>query len=75
MRRGKLVEIPPDWVDKTAHPQTIRKRQSKQPRKQEMRYEGHTTRGSNGARHTGHPKNHSPRHVPERLHIDTEVDE
>jgi hypothetical protein len=28
-RRGKLVEIPPEWVGKTVHPQTIRKRPSK----------------------------------------------
>jgi len=30
MRRGKLVEIPPEWVGKTLHPQTKRKRKSKQ---------------------------------------------
>ncbi len=29
MRRGKLVEIPPEWVGKVTHPQTIRKRKSK----------------------------------------------
>jgi hypothetical protein len=29
MRRGKLVEIPPEWVGKTLHPQTKRKRASK----------------------------------------------
>jgi len=28
-RRGKLVRIPDKWVGRTAHPQTIRKRQSK----------------------------------------------
>lgn len=28
-RRGKLVEIPPEWVGQVAHPQTIRKRKSK----------------------------------------------
>jgi hypothetical protein len=28
-RRGKLVEIPPEWVGKTTHPQRIRKRKSK----------------------------------------------
>lgn len=32
-RRGKLVEIPDRWVGHTTHPQTIRKRQSKQLRK------------------------------------------
>ena len=31
MRRGKLVEIPPEWVGKTLHPQTKRKRSSRQP--------------------------------------------
>jgi len=30
MRRGKLVEIPPEWVGNVATPQTIRKRASKQ---------------------------------------------
>lgn len=30
-RRGELVEIPPEWVGKTLHPQTKRKRLSKQP--------------------------------------------
>lgn len=28
-RRGKLVEIPEEWVGKVTHPQTIRKRLSK----------------------------------------------
>ncbi len=28
-RRNKLVEIPEEWVGKTTHPQTIRKRPSK----------------------------------------------
>ena len=32
-RRGRLVEIPPGWVGYTVHPQTIRKRPSKLPRK------------------------------------------
>lgn len=27
-RRGKLVEIPDEWVDKVTFPQTIRKRKS-----------------------------------------------
>lgn len=29
MRRGKLVEIPEEWVGHTTHHQTIRKRKSK----------------------------------------------
>ncbi len=29
MRRGKLVEIPEEWVGNTVHPQTIRNRASK----------------------------------------------
>lgn len=29
MRRGRLVEIPEEWVGETTHPQTIRKRPSK----------------------------------------------
>lgn len=28
-RRGRLVEIPPEWVGRTVDPQTIRKRASK----------------------------------------------
>lgn len=30
LRRGKLVEIPKEWVGKVTFPQTIRKRESKQ---------------------------------------------
>ena len=37
LRRGKLVEIPPEWVGSTAHPQTIRKRASKQSGKKRER--------------------------------------
>jgi len=29
IRRGKLVEIPSEWLGKVTHPQTIRKRKSK----------------------------------------------
>ena len=29
MRRGKLVQIPEEWVGQTVYPQTIRKRKSK----------------------------------------------
>lgn len=29
MRRGVFVQIPEEWVGKTVHPQTIRKRKSK----------------------------------------------
>ena len=32
-RRGKLVEIPPEWVGKVTHPQTVRKRASKRRKK------------------------------------------
>ena len=28
-RRGKLVQIPEEWVGKTTHPQTIRKRKKR----------------------------------------------
>jgi hypothetical protein len=34
MRRGVLVEIPEEWVGKTTHKQTIRKRPSKLPHNQ-----------------------------------------
>lgn len=33
MRRGELVQIPAKWVGKVAHPQTIRKRPSKETHK------------------------------------------
>lgn len=33
-RRGVLVEIPAEWVGSTLHPQTMRKRRSKQTRQQ-----------------------------------------
>ena len=33
VRRGRLVEIPAEWVNAVTHPETIRKRQSKLPRK------------------------------------------
>ncbi len=33
IRRGKEIEIPEKWVGKTLHPQTKRKRQSKQTKK------------------------------------------
>ena len=29
LRRGRLVEIPAEWVGQVAHPQSIRKRRSK----------------------------------------------
>jgi hypothetical protein len=32
MRKGKLVQIPPEWVGQVTHPQTIRKRASKKGR-------------------------------------------
>lgn len=32
-RRGQLVEIPAEWLGKTTHDQTIRKRPSKYPYK------------------------------------------
>lgn len=31
MRRGKLVEIPEEWVGNVTHPQSMRKRDSKNP--------------------------------------------
>lgn len=55
MRRGKLVEIPPEWVDETTHPQTIRKRDSKQVRKTSQRR-------VMGGPNEGHPSTWAPRH-------------
>lgn len=41
LRRGKLVEIPAEWVGKVATPQTIRSRASKQTGKvaREVKYD------------------------------------
>lgn len=38
VRRGKLVEIPPEWVGKVTHQQTIRKRASKKTKKAKERH-------------------------------------
>lgn len=56
MRRGKLVEIPPQWVGETLHAQTKRKRPSKsraikkQPRNL-LKKSGADWRGWREARH------------------------
>lgn len=39
-RDGELVEIPPEWVDRTVHPQTKRKRKSKKKPKRKPRRKG-----------------------------------
>ena len=73
LRRGKWVEIPKEWVGKTTHNQSIRKRQSKQIRKIRMnpdRFKGVRSneddrcyRGSYWpSRKLGHPGNLTPRH-------------
>ena len=41
-RRGKLVQIPDEWVGKTLHPQTKRKRASKQTGSRHVRIRGWT---------------------------------
>ena len=72
-RRGKWVEIPAEWVGQTTHPQSIRKRQSKQVRKirmnvdnfrqpnrlavKKIRKDGYFTK-----RKMAHPENRTPRH-------------
>lgn len=51
MRRGKLVEIPQEWVGQVPHPATIRKRPSKQIhklRKIGKRRKNGTIRDTNG---------------------------
>lgn len=62
-RRGKLVEIPTEWVGEVAHPQSVRKRASKQPRKQRMQL-GPTDRTTteNGGK-PGNPRTWAPRHT------------
>jgi len=44
VRRGKIVEVPPEWIGKTVHPQAIRNRDSKLTPK-ERRYEPRMTGG------------------------------
>lgn len=39
MRRGKLVEIPQEWVGKTVYKQTIRKRKSKRSPKEQDQWD------------------------------------
>ena len=53
-RRGKLVEILPEWVGKTLHPQTKRKRASKGTGKARRRRD-------HGAFPKQHPRHHAPR--------------
>lgn len=38
VRRGVLVEIPPAWIGKVTHPQTMRKRASKRTKKHKERH-------------------------------------
>lgn len=66
-RRGRLVEIPPQWAGRVTHSQTIHKRPSKLPRKLRMHRE---TTGwpypYSGSKHHipgGHPRDAAPRHV------------
>lgn len=69
MRRGKLVEIPNEWVGKVPHGNTMRKRNSHLTRKAKM-----------SARNWNYPgnKNRAPRHdrkVPsDQKAIDKQLD-
>jgi hypothetical protein len=57
-RRDELVEIPPEWVSQTRHPQSRRKRLSKRTGKERRRcgeYQGEFHRHK-------HPDNQAPRH-------------
>ena len=57
-RRGELVEIPPEWVGQTLHPQTKRKRLSRTTGKVRRRCGGYQ-----GEFHPHqHPANQAPRH-------------
>ena len=65
-RRGKLVQIPDEWVGKVTYPQTIQKRLSKKSPKEVKRrtgsYMGET--GGTYNRPRGllkHPNTHAPR--------------
>lgn len=54
-RRGKWVEIPPEWVGQTVHAQTKDKRASKGVRKDRLRRE-------TGGPNKKHPSTWAPRH-------------
>jgi hypothetical protein len=73
-RRGKLVEIPPEWVGQTLHPQAKRKRPSKGTRKDAMRVDGVRRQRSrrNGLRSggPGHPGGHASRHSADARKVD-----
>lgn len=83
LRRGKLVRIPDEWVGEVAHPQTVRKRPSKEPRKHRRRGEWpirannrmprereSTLKGRRPSTKMGHPRNRSPRHQRKRQRDD-----
>ena len=57
IRRGKLVEIPAEWVGRTVAHRTIHQRPSKHSRKHRMRAD------RNGYTREGHPRNWPPRHT------------
>ena len=50
-RRGRWVPIPDEWIGQVAHPQTIRKRDSKRTRK--SRNNQHRARYREGEKYTG----------------------
>jgi len=66
-RRGKLVEIPAEWLGEVLHPQTMRKRASKHPRKERMQL-GITGRADteHGGK-PGNPRTWAPRHTLGRV--------
>lgn len=66
-RRGKLVQIPPEWVGRTLHAQSKRSRPAKKPRKDRMQ-SGITGRAdtAHGGK-PGHPATWAPRHTTGRV--------
>lgn len=84
LRRGTLVRIPDEWVGEVAHPQTIRKRPSKESRKSRRRGDipvrapnrmpherAHRLKGRPATK-MGHPRNRSPRHQRRRQRLSDE---
>lgn len=68
LRRGVLVLIPPTWVGKVTHPQTIRKRPSKQTHKSRLR-DKHL---DGNRRHLVHTHKNRLQEAPETEHNDHE---
>lgn len=62
-RRGKLVEIPEEWLGEVVHQQTIRERPSKHPRKKRMQLAISGRADTEHGGKPGNPRTWAPRHT------------